>query len=176
MGHVNAGYTWLYGNSDAIPNAEMFYVGGANSIRAFSVRGVGPGSVKSFGDKAYDYLLRNGTVKFVANLEYRRCLFGHLYGAVFLDAGNVWSPPNEHYDSEDEETVYGPGRFQLKNFFRELALGTGIGIRYDLDFLILRLDWGIGLHVPYNTDKSGYFNAKSFKNDQTLHFAIGYPF
>ena len=176
VGHVNAGYTWLYGNSDAIPNAEMFYVGGANSIRAFSVRGVGPGSVKSFGDKAYDYLLRNGTVKFVANLEYRRCLFGHLYGAVFLDAGNVWSPPNDHYDSEDEEAVYGPGRFQLKNFFRELALGTGIGIRYDLDFLILRLDWGIGLHVPYNTDKSGYFNAKSFKNDQTLHFAIGYPF
>jgi len=64
----------------------------------------------------------------------------------------------------------------LKNLFNEIALGTGIGLRYDLDFLIIRLDWGLGLHVPYDTDKSGYFNAYTFKRHQTLHFAIGYPF
>ena len=63
-----------------------------------------------------------------------------------------------------------------KNLAREMALGTGIGLRYDLDFLIIRLDWGLGLHVPYDTDRSGYFNARTFKSDQTLHFAIGYPF
>ncbi|MBR4920472.1 MAG: BamA/TamA family outer membrane protein [Prevotella sp.] len=177
VGHLNAGYIWLYGNSDAIPNAEMFYVGGANSIRAFPVRGVGPGSLESFGDKALDYLLRNGSVKFVANLEYRRRLFGNLYGALFLDAGNVWTPPND--DSDEDEVwdyIASHSHFQPKNFFRELAVGTGIGIRYDLDFLILRLDWGIGLHVPYDTGKSGFFNVRSFKDNQSLHFAIGYPF
>lgn len=66
--------------------------------------------------------------------------------------------------------------FRLKNLGKQIALNTGIGIRYDLDFLILRLDWGLGLHVPYDNDRSGYFNAHTFKGDQTLHFAIGYPF
>lgn len=176
VGHVNAGYIWVYGNSTAVPNNEMFYVGGANSIRAFSVRGVGPGSVKSFGDKALDYLFRNGAVKFVTNLEYRQRLFGNLYGALFLDAGNVWTPPNDSYEKEEDQKLFDGGRFKLKNFFRELAVGTGIGIRYDLDFLILRLDWGIGLHVPYETGKSGFFNVDGFNKNQTLHFAIGYPF
>jgi hypothetical protein len=176
VGHLNAGYTWIYGNSESLPSAEMFYVGGANSIRAFPVRGVGPGSIQSFGDKAYDYLLRNGSIKFVANLEYRRRLFGNFYGAVFLDAGNVWTPSDDTYDDKEAEEAFSGGSFHFKNFFRELALGTGIGIRYDLDFLILRLDWGIGLHTPYDTGKSGYFNIGSFKDAQTLHFAIGYPF
>lgn len=66
--------------------------------------------------------------------------------------------------------------FRLKNLGKQIALNTGIGIRYDLDFLILRLDWGLGLHVPYDNDRSGYFNAHTFKGDQTFHFAIGYPF
>ena len=176
VGHINAGYIWTYGNSDWIPNSEMFYVGGANSIRAFPVRGVGPGAVKSFGQHAFDYIFRNGSIKFVANLEYRPQLFGNLQGAIFLDAGNVWTPPGDHYDDPDMEEAFSPGNFRLKNFFRELALGTGIGLRYDLDFLIIRLDWGVGLHLPYDTSRSGYFNVDSFSRYQTLHFAIGYPF
>ena len=176
VGHINAGYIWTYGNSDWVPNSEMFYVGGANSIRAFSVRGVGPGAVRSFGQHAFDYIFRNGSIKFVSNLEYRCQLFGNLHGALFLDAGNVWTPPGDHYDDPDMEETFSPGNFRLKNFFRELALGTGIGIRYDLDFLIIRLDWGIGLHLPYETSRSGYFNVDSFSRNQTLHFAIGYPF
>ncbi len=176
VGHINAGYIWTYGNSDWVPNSEMFYVGGANSIRAFSVRGVGPGAVRSFGQHAFDYIFRNGSIKFVSNLEYRCQLFGNLHGALFLDAGNVWTPPGDHYDDPDMEETFSPGNFRLKNFFRELALGTGIGIRYDLDFLIIRLDWGIGLHLPYETSRYGYFNVDSFSRNQTLHFAIGYPF
>ena len=176
VAHVNAGYAWIYGNSDALPNSELFYVGGANSIRAFSVRGIGPGSVESFGNKAYDYLLRNGNVKFVCNLEYRRQLFGNLHGAVFIDAGNVWTTTNNSGENGYLDTVSDLGRFRLKNFFREMAVGTGVGIRYDLDFLIIRLDWGIGLHVPYETGKSGFFNTDGFKKNQALHFAIGYPF
>ena len=165
VAHLNGGYIWCFGNSNYAPNSELFYVGGANSIRAFSVRGVGPASVESFGDRATDYLLRNGNVKILGNLELRQRLFGSLHGALFLDAGNVWT------------TVSGSsGKLYLKNMLREIAVGTGIGIRYDLDFLVLRLDWGVGLHMPYDTGKSGFFNLDSFKDCQTLHFAIGYPF
>ena len=165
VAHLNGGYIWCFGNSTYAPNSELFYVGGANSIRAFSVRGVGPGDVESFGDRATDYLLRNGNMKLLGNLELRQRLFGSLHGALFLDAGNVWNTSGRAY-----------GQFQMKDMLREMAVGTGVGIRYDLDFLILRLDWGIGLHMPYDTGKSGFFNIDSFKDCQTLHFAIGYPF
>ena len=169
VGHINAGIVYAYGNSDWLPNSEMFYVGGANSIRAFSVRSLGPGSFPGVSDKAYSYLMQNGDLKFVANLEYRIQLFGNLHGALFLDAGNVWNIQRS-VDGNDD------GLFRWSTFAKEIALGTGLGIRYDLDFLILRLDWGLGLHVPYETSKSGYFNANTFTSHQTLHFAIGYPF
>ena len=175
VGHVNAGFIYAYGNSDWLPNSEMFYVGGANSIRAFHVRGVGPGKFPGLNDKAVSYLLQNGDIKLVMNLEYRRQLFGKLHGALFLDAGNIWNF-DEDYDDEEARQIFAGTKFQFKNILNDLALGTGIGIRYDLDFLILRLDWGIGLHVPYDTGKSGYFNIDSFSRQQTLHFAIGYPF
>ena len=175
VGHVNAGAIYAYGNSDWLPNSEMFYVGGANSIRAFHVRGIGPGRFPGLKDKAVSYLLQNGDIKLVMNLEYRCRLFGKLQGALFLDSGNVWNF-DEDYEDEDAKTVFSDTKFTFKNFLNDLALGTGIGIRYDLDFLILRLDWGIGLHIPYDTGKSGYFNIDSFSRQQTLHFAIGYPF
>ncbi len=165
VAHLAAGYIWCYGNSSIAPNTELFYVGGANTIRAFSVRGIGPGNVKSFGDTATDYLMRNGSCKLLANLEVRQHFFGSLYGALFLDAGNVWNTA----DGSN-------GKLQIKNMFDETALGTGIGLRYDLSFLVLRLDWGLALHLPYQTTKSGYFNMDGFKSNQTLHFAIGYPF
>lgn len=172
VGHVNAGVVYSYGNSDWVPNSELFYVGGANSLRAFPVRGIGPGSFPGFSNKAMSYIFQNGDLKFVCNLEYRRQLFGSLQGAVFLDAGNVWNI-HERTDAEGNTLA---SKFQFKNALKEMAVGTGVGIRYDLDFLVLRLDWGIGLHVPYATNKSGYFNADGFKKNQTLHFAIGYPF
>lgn len=179
VAHVNAGYIYVYGNSDWLPNSELFYVGGANSIRAFTVRGIGPGSIKSFGttsNSAVDYILRNGSIKFVCNLEYRRQLFGNLYGALFLDAGNVWTQPGTSFGDSDVDAIYKPGSFKFRNFLREQAVGTGLGIRYDLDFLIIRLDWGLALHMPYDTGKSGFYNVESFKGSHTLHFAIGYPF
>ena len=112
-------------------------------------------------------------IKFVANLEYRRQLFGSLQGAVFLDAGNVWLLEEE---LGDDLSGYGSTLFKLKDVFRQMAVGTGIGLRYDLDFLILRLDWGVALHLPYETGKSGFYNVPEFKGSHTLHFAIGYPF
>jgi outer membrane translocation and assembly module TamA len=117
------------------------------------------------------------------NLEWRQRLFGSLYGAISLDAGNVWSL--EHLKSadnaSDEElaalaTADSQMHFDFKDLFSELAVATGVGIRYDLDFLIIRLDWGVGLHVPYETSRSGFFNVDKFKDHQTWHFSIGYPF
>ena len=176
VGHVNAGIIYAYGNSEWLPNSELFYVGGANSIRAFPVRGLGPGRFPGYEDKAISYLMQNGDVKFVCNLEYRPQLFGNLYGALFLDAGNVWNLKDRTDNLNKGQDRYEDTKFTLKNFFRDMALGTGVGLRYDLDFLILRLDWGFALHVPYETGKSGFFNFNSFKDSQTLHFAIGYPF
>ena len=176
VGHVNAGVIYAYGNSDWVPNSELFYVGGANSIRAFSVRGVGPGNFPGVDNKAQSYLMQNGDMKLVLNLEYRRQLFDHLYGALFLDAGNIWNLRQDLDVDLSSDATFSGGRFRLKDLPRQMALGTGIGLRYDLSFLIIRVDWGLGLHVPYDNDRSGYFNAHTFRRDQTLHFAIGYPF
>lgn len=163
VGHVNAGAIWTYGNSATAPYNERFYVGGANSIRAFNVRSVGPGD-SSDGETAYIY--RTGDIKFVANLEYRPQIWGSLYGALFLDAGNVWNMNDE----------YAGGMFKLNTFYKQMAVGTGVGLRYDMGMFVVRVDWGVGLHVPYDTDKSGFFNVNSFKNAQSLHLAVGYPF
>lgn len=164
VAHVDAGAIWTYGNSAGAPYSEQFYVGGANSIRAYTVRFVGPGSYHNDAAASISYLDQTGDIRLLANLEYRPHLFGNLYGAVFLDAGNVWEMHHSYRTG---------GTFKLKNLPRELALGTGVGLRYDLDFLVLRVDWGVGLHVPY---KSGFYNVGSFKDSQSIHFAVGYPF
>lgn len=172
-GRLMAGVIWAYGNKTIAPYNEQFYVGGANSIRAFTVRSLGPGRFHPADNAAYSYVDETGDIKLEANLEYRFRLFsnmfgGNLNGAVFLDAGNVWLM------RKDEAR---PGaEFTFKHFFDNIAVGTGVGIRYDLSFLVLRLDWGIALHVPYETGRSGYYNIPRFKDGLALHFAIGYPF
>ncbi|MBP1541220.1 MAG: BamA/TamA family outer membrane protein [Prevotella sp.] len=175
VGHVSAGLGIAFGNSDWLPTTELFYAGGANSIRAFAVRGIGPGRFPGVPDKAFSYLLQNGNVKLVGNLEYRRQLFGRLHGAVFLDAGNVWNT-REQFSSSESAGIFDNTTFRMSRLLRDVAVGTGVGLRYDLDFLVVRLDWGFALHVPYDTGRSGYFNVERFSKAQTLHFAIGYPF
>ena len=164
VGHVDAGIVWSYGNSEDAPYSEQFYVGGANSIRAFTVRTIGPGSYHDAASAGVYYLDQTGDIKFLANLEYRPRLFGNLYGALFLDAGNVWKMKNDYREG---------GKFKIKNALQEMALGTGAGLRYDMGFLVIRLDWGVGLHVPY---RNGFYNVGKFKDSQSLHFAVGYPF
>lgn len=164
VARLGLGAIWSYGNALQAPYGEQFIAGGANSIRAFTVRSVGPGSYHDPKSADIYYLDQTGDLKILANLEYRPRLFGNLYGAVFLDAGNVWSI-NDDYRTG--------GKFRFKNILKEMALGTGVGVRYDLDFLVIRLDYGIGIHVPY---KPGFYNMDSFKNSGSLHFAVGYPF
>lgn len=165
--HTNAGVAWSYGNMKQTPYTEQFYIDGANSIRAFSARSLGPGCYRS-PDRNTSYVDQTGDILLVLNLEYRKQLFDSLYGAAFVDAGNVWAM--------HEDDIRQGARFQFKNMLKETAVGTGFGLRYDLDFLVLRLDWGIGLHSPYKTAKSGFYNFSKFKDSHTLHFAIGYPF
>lgn len=193
VGHLNAGYIYCFGNSTEAPFSEMFYVGGANSIRAFTVHGIGPGSIAVLGSgRQTSSAIQNGDMKLVANLEYRPRLFGNLEAALFLDAGNVWMNkmelPDEEYISElvgaDEvaarmeyvNAIADAAKFRPSRFFDQLAVGTGVGLRYNLGFLVVRIDWGFALHAPYNTGRSGYFNIRHFRDAHALHFAIGYPF
>ncbi|VTY03892.1 Outer membrane protein assembly factor BamA [Prevotella melaninogenica] len=165
--HVNLGTLWAYGNSRIAPYTEQFYVGGANSIRAFNARQIGPGRYRSTQLRR-SYVEQTGDIKIQLNLEYRPHLMGSLYGAVFLDAGNVWTM---HYDDGRPE-----GLFKFKNILNEMALGTGVGLRYDIGYFMIRLDWGLGLHVPYETGKTGFYNISKFKDAQAFHLAIGLPF
>ena len=167
VAHASAGLIYTYGNSLSAPYSEQFYVGGANSIRAFAVRSIGPGSYTTDVSRL-SYLDQTGDIKLQLNLEYRFNIFGNLYGATFIDAGNVWALRDDGYRKG--------AKFELKNALKEMALGTGIGLRYALEFLVLRLDWGIGLHVPYETGKSGFYNIPKFKDGQAIHLAVGYPF
>lgn len=184
VGHFNGGIIFEYGNSANVPFTEYFYVGGANSLRAFPIRSIGPGAYFDlFGDRQISYMLQNGDLKLVFNLEYRRKLFGNLHGALFIDAGNVFTISKDGLIDDDgtEEakafaSLFENSQLLLSKALDRMALGTGIGLRYNLDFLVIRLDWGIGLHVPYDTGRSGYFNCDGFWKNQTLNFAIGYPF
>ena len=169
VGRIMAGAIYSYGNARTAPYNEQFYVGGANSVRAFTIRSIGPGRYyQSSDENKYAYIDRTGDLKFEANLEYRFQIMGDLHGATFLDCGNIWLL------REDPDRP--GGRLKAGHFFKDLALGTGFGFRYDMDFLVIRFDVGIGLHLPYETGKSGYYNLPRFKDGMGYHFAIGYPF
>ena len=162
------GAAHAYGNSSQVPYSEQFYVGGANSVRGFAVRSIGPGRYRTPGASADNYFDQTGTFKFEANVEYRFPIYGMFKGAFFVDAGNVWLL---------EEDPQRPGGTLVgSQFLRDLALGTGAGLRFDMDMLVVRADLGIALHAPYDTGKRGYFNMKSFKDSWAFHLAIGYPF
>ena len=162
-----AGIVYSYGNAKSAPYSELFSVGGANSIRAFGMRTIGPGSYHPVKSQ-YSYIDQMGDLKLEANLEYRFPIVGKLQGATFLDAGNVWL-------LRESESQPG-GQFGFRNLGEQIALGTGVGLRYDLDFLVIRFDLGIGIHAPYDTGKRGYYNMPSFGRSLGYHFAIGYPF
>lgn len=164
---IGAGYA--YGNSEVLPFSEQFYIGGASSIRAFTIRSIGPGSFRPASDRQNAYLDQTGDFKLEANVELRLRLFGRLGGAVFVDAGNIWlirPDPNR------------PGAaLGWRGLADQIALGTGVGLRYDISFLVIRADLGIGIHTPHkNPDRPGYYNMQNFRESLSFHLAIGYPF
>ncbi len=168
--HAYAGVIIPYGNSDEVPYSDQFFLGGANDMRGFSLHNIGPGDVNLDG-KDMAYLYHNGDTKLVVNLEYRPHLFGSLYGALFIDAGNLW-----YLKSSREESLKEMGYSGYDTKKLDMGIDIGGGFRYDLDFFVLRLDWGLAIHSPYKTGHSGFFNIRKFADAQCLNFAIGYPF
>ncbi len=165
-GFVGVGFP--YGNSKAMPFEKQYFGGGANGIRAWQVRTLGPGSYVPEGD---EFLNQTADIKIEANIEYRFKLFWILEGAVFFDGGNIWT----FYEDEAR-----PGaQFKFNSFYKEFAVGTGSGLRFDLSFVTGRLDLGMKLRDPSITDASKWIfmsREYNFKNDFTFVFGIGYPF
>ena len=168
VSRVAVGAAHAYGNSVQVPYSEQFYVGGANSIRAFTVRSIGPGSYRVPSNQVNGYFDQTGTFKFEFNVEYRFPIMGPLHGAVFLDSGNVWllkADPDRP-----------GGQLKASTFLKDIALGTGAGLRFDIGMLVIRGDLGVGIHAPYSSGKRGYYNMRKFKDSLAFHLAIGYPF
>lgn len=156
-----------YGNSSEVPYSEQFYIGGANSLRAWTVRSLGPGSYRAPKELRNGYFDQTGAFKFEVNTEFRFPIISILHGALFVDAGNIWLFKND--------PARPGGMLTAKNFGKDIALGTGVGLRVDIGMMVIRGDLGYGLHAPYDTGMSGYFNIKP-KNAFAFHLAIGYPF
>ncbi len=167
VSRILIGAAHAYGNSQEVPYSEQFYIGGANSIRAFTVRSIGPGSYRAPVSMRDGYFDQTGTFKLELNTEYRFPIISVLHGAVFVDAGNIWLLKNDPMRPD--------GALNGKTFFKDIALGTGIGLRVDIGMMVIRGDLGYGLHVPYDNGSSHYFNIP-FKDAFAFHLAIGYPF
>lgn len=161
-----AGIVYAYGNSTVAPFSEQFHVGGASDLRAFPLRGIGPGSYHATG--RYAYIDHTGDLKLEANIEWRFPIAGQFSGALFVDAGNVWT-------LRDDDSRPG-AQFRWKTFAHDIALGTGLGLRYNLKVLLLRADVGIPLHIPYDTGTRGYYNVPHFLRGLCFHLGVGYPF
>jgi len=151
-----------------MPFEKQYFSGGANSIRAWQVRSLGPGSYTPVDSTFFNV---TADVKLEFNVEYRFNLFWKLEGALFLDAGNIWT----FYEDEDR-----PGsQFILDKFYKDLAIGTGAGLRFDLNFVVLRADLGMKLRDPQLPDRPRWIIQRrkmNFRNDFTLNISIGYPF
>lgn len=167
VSRVLIGAAHAYGNSTQVPYSEQFYIGGANSIRAFTVRSIGPGSYRAPKDLQNGYFDQTGTFKFELNSEYRFPIISVLHGAVFVDTGNIWLLKND--------PLRPGGELKGSTFLKEMALGTGVGLRVDLGMMVIRGDLGYGLHAPYYNGTNHYFNIR-FKDAFAFHLAIGYPF
>ena len=159
------GIAMPFGNSDQIPFERKYFTGGANGIRAWPVRTLGPGSFKS---NPNEFPNQSGDIKLEANAEYRFAMIGPFEGALFVDMGNIWSLKDNRPGTE----------FSFPGFYKELAVGTGVGLRYDFSFVILRVDFGMKLHDPSLDAGSRWIPANQIltKNNVNVAFAIGYPF
>ncbi len=163
-----AGVGFAYGNSTAMPFEKQYFSGGANGIRAWRVKNLGPGSYDDQEETSWPN--QTGDVKLEANVEYRFRLFWKLEGALFLDAGNIWS-----LSKEDDRPGAG---FEFDRFYKEFAVGTGFGARLVFNFFILRFDLGVPLRNPFPVSGSNWLpgNAGIGTKDLSFNIGIGYPF
>lgn len=167
--HFGFGIAYPYGNSKILPFEKRYFSGGANSVRGWNVRELGPGKFKGT-DGRIDFINQTGDMKLDFNLEYRTALFWKFNGAFFIDAGNIWTL-RSYADQPG-------GQFKFDEFYKQIAVSYGLGIRLNLDYFILRLDMGVkAINPAYTTTEEHYpIISPNFKRDFSLHFAVGLPF
>lgn len=167
--HFGLGVAYPYGNSTILPYEKRYFSGGANSVRGWSVRGLGPGSFNG-SDGRIDFINQTGDLKLDLNAEYRTHLFWKIHGAAFIDAGNIWTL-REYAEQPG-------GQFKIDSFWRQIAVAYGLGLRLNFDYFILRLDGGMKAVHPAFKDAKRHFPIihPNFNRDFSLHFAVGLPF
>ena len=167
--HVGFGVAYPYGNSTILPFEKRYFAGGANSVRGWRVRELGPGSFKGT-DGRIDFINQTGDMKLDLNLEYRTFLGWKLHGAAFIDAGNIWT-----LRSYAEQPG---GQFKFDKFYQQIAVAYGLGLRLNFDYFILRFDVGMkAINPAYETSHDHYpLVHPNFKRDFAFHFAVGLPF
>lgn len=167
--HLGLGVAWPYGNSKVLPFEKRYFAGGPNSVRGWSVRELGPGGFKG-KDRRIDFINQTGDMKLDVNLEVRTWLFWKFDGALFVDAGNIWTLRN--YADQPG------GQFKLDTFYRQIAMSYGLGLRLNFSYFILRFDAGMkAVNPAYDSPKEHYaIFHPNFKRDFRFHFAVGLPF
>ena len=167
--HAGLGIAYPYGNCRVLPFEKRYFAGGANSVRGWSVRSLGPGRYKD-KDGRINFITQTGDLKLDLNMEYRSYLFWKFYGALFLDAGNIWTL---RYYPEQEG-----GQLKLSRMLDDIAVGYGMGLRLNFDYFILRLDLGMKAVNPAYEDDDAHFPLihPRLSRDLAFHFAVGLPF
>lgn len=161
------GVGYAYGNSTTMPFERLFWGGGSNSLRGWAARSIGPGSAAM--DTTFSIPNQTGDMRLEANIEYRFPIVWLLYGSVFFDWGNVWNIERAGQTKTDDSY------FTFKNMFKTSAFNTGLGLRVDIKFVVIRFDWGIKLYDPlYQSWKP--FKSWFAKGGSAFQFGIGYPF
>ena len=167
--HAGIGVAYPYGNSTVLPFEKRYFSGGANSVRGWGVRELGPGKYRGT-DGRIDFINQTGDLKLDLNAEYRTSLFWKFEGAAFIDAGNIWTLRNY----EDQPG----GQFQLDEFYKQIAVAYGLGLRLNFDYFILRFDMGMkAINPAYESgDEHWAIIHPKFSRDFAFHFAVGLPF
>ncbi|MDE7407520.1 MAG: outer membrane protein assembly factor, partial [Muribaculaceae bacterium] len=165
--HAGFGLGVPYGNSTMMPFEKRFYAGGANGVRGWGVRTLGPGRYDS-RNSVLDFINQCGDIRIDLNAEYRAKLFWVLEGALFVDAGNVWTIRN--YENQPN------GVFSFKSFYKELAWAYGVGVRLNFEYFLLRFDLGMKAYNPAVDQEAWPLMHPRWKRDAVFHFSVGYPF
>ena len=167
--HAALGVAYPYGNSNILPFEKRYFSGGASSVRGWGVRELGPGKFKGT-DGRIDFINQTGDMKLDLNMEFRTYLFWKFNGAFFIDAGNIWTIRS--YDDQPG------GQFKFNEFYKQIAVAYGLGLRLNLDYFVLRFDAGMkAINPAYDTTAEHYpITSPSFHRDFSFHFAVGMPF
>ena len=172
--HADLGLAVPYANSQAVPFEKRYFAGGANSVRGWTARSLGPGGYRGNGSMI-DFNNQSGDIRLNLNVEYRAKVWSIIELAAFVDAGNIWTI----FDYETQPN----GQFHWNEFYKQIALAYGVGVRLDFSIFVFRVDFGVKLYDPsrmygelYGTQWRTISNGLNWQEDMSFHFAIGYPF